>query len=296
MASDLERLVTDLCSYLEEAVKGASGEGEGAKKPKNPVRPHDLNKLKMALDDLQQKKLMATQGRQTAEKAVLWMTGSSFQSIENQELEPISFEKKKLDEYLNLARLHRPEFKALAAGQTARNSLADAKQAQSYPTFFVGGYFSAAWSPVRDKQNSFYALDSFNRIEGGAGVGLRLDLEFARHAAEAAEERAQSLKLKATESYAVPGIELQVKKAYWEVEQAIEGLEIALRRKKLGKKWFISSTMGWSIGVTAPKDLLEALEGNGQAKKNYIETVYAHNLAIAKLSQAVGVEVTDLKY
>jgi hypothetical protein len=44
-------------------------------------------------------------------------------------------------------------------------------------------------------------------------------LEFARHSAEAAEERAQAMKLRATESYAVPGIELQAKRAFWKLSK-----------------------------------------------------------------------------
>ena len=54
--------------------------------------------------------------------------------------------------------------------------------------------------------------------------------------------------------------------------------------------------MGWSIGITPPKDLLEALEGNGLARKNYIETIYSLNMALGHLSQAVGKEVTEMKY
>jgi len=161
---------------------------------------------------------------------------------------------------------------------------------------FVGAFGEASWSPVREKQKSIFAMDPFNRIQGGAGLGLKFDLEFARHSAEAAEQEAEAMKLKAKESYAVPGIELQVKKAYWELEQAAQGLEVAERRKALGKKWFVQSAMGWSIGITPAKDLLEALEGNGLSKKNYIETVYALNLALARLSLAVGEELTELKY
>jgi hypothetical protein len=54
--------------------------------------------------------------------------------------------------------------------------------------------------------------------------------------------------------------------------------------------------MGWSIGVTSAKDLLEALEGSGLARRNYIETLYSLNLALAKLSQAIGKEVTEINY
>jgi outer membrane protein TolC len=281
--------------FLSEAVKTAE-ESQKNEDNKTTIKPHDLYRLKTALDDLEQKKLFAKQGKQTAEKAVVWVSGSQFSNVDAVPFVPETFEKKTLEEYLVLAKANRPELRAIAAGKTARQALASAKQAQDFPTLFVGGFVSGGWSPVRDRQPSMYAFDPFNRINGGGGLGLRLDLEFARHSAEAAEERAEAMKLEATESYAVPGIELQVKRAFWELEQAVDGYEIAKRRRDLGKKWFVSNAMGWSIGVTPPKDLLEALEGNGLARKNYIETVYAYNVALAKLSQAVGKEITALDY
>jgi outer membrane protein TolC len=224
------------------------------------------------------------------------MTGNAFDSIPATTLEAQDYQHKTLDEYLKLARQNRPEFKALAAGRTARTALASAKRAQSYPTLFVGAMLDLNWSPVRDPQRSFYALDLFNRVQGGVAIGLRLDLEFSRHSAEAAEERAQAMKLKATESYAAPGIEVEVSRAFWELEQARDGLEIAEKRKKVGRKWFVGSAMGFSIGVTPAKDLMEALEGDGTSRQNYIQTLYLYNLALAKLSRAVGIEVTSLKY
>jgi len=240
--------------------------------------------------------LLALSARQTAEQALAWVSGLNFQNLQALSLTPVNYERKSLEECLQIAKQKRPEFRALSAGQEARIALSDAKRAQSYPVFFVGAFGSAGWSPVRDRQQSVFAFDQFNRVEGGVGLGLKLDLEFARHSAEAAEQSAEAMKLKATESYAVPGIELQVKKAFWEVDQAQQGLDVAKRRKDLGKKWFVSSAMGWSVGLTPAKDILEALEGDGLAKKNYIETVYGLNMALARLSQAVGQEVTELRY
>lgn len=295
MAKELENLVDDLIKFLEEAVETAE-ETLAEKKKSSTIKPHDVFRLKTALEDLRQKKLLAKQSRQTAERAIAWVTGTRFEHLATGPLASEKFEKKSLDDYLKAAKARRPEFRALAAGQQARSALGDAKQAQSYPVLFVGALAGAGWSPVRDRQQSIYANDPFNRLEGGAGIGLKFDLEFARHSAEAAEQRAEAMKLKATESYAVPGIELQVKRAYWELEQAVDGLEVAERRRSLGKKWFVSNAMGWSIGITPAKDLLEALEGNGLAKKNYVETLYQLNMALAKLTLAVGDEVTQLKY
>ncbi|NBT59024.1 hypothetical protein EBT16_09605 [bacterium] len=70
-------------------------------------------------------------------------------------------------------------------------------------------------------------------------------------------------------------------------------MEVAARRKDTAKKWFVSNSMGWTVGVTSAKDLLESLEGNGLAKKNHIETLYSLNLALAKLSKAVGKEIAN---
>lgn len=296
MATDLEALVDDLISFLDEAVTTAEESLNKKKKGGTAVKPHDVFRLKSALEDLRQKKLYATQGRQTAERAVAWVAGLPSVKIPKGAMKAEPFEKKTLEQYLAIAKAKRPEFRALAAGQEARLALRDAKRAQSYPVFFVGAFGSAGWSPVREKQQSIFALDPFNRVEGGAGFGLKFDLEFARHSAEAAEQEAEAMKLKAKESYAVPGIELQVKKAFWELEQAVTGLEVAERRKAIGKKWFVGSAMGWSIGITPAKDLLEALEGNGLAKKNYVETVFSYNMALGRLSQAIGEEVTGLRY
>ncbi len=295
LANDLEKLVDDLSKFLGEAVDQAE---EQAKKPKQKggVKPHDLFRLKTTLDDLKQKKLFASSAKQTAEKAVLWMAAMKGEKVPVPRLSAEPFEKKTLEEYLTIAKANRPELKALSEGQAARHALADAKRAQSYPVIFLGAYFAQAWSPVRTPQKSFFANDPFNRTEGGGGLGVKFDLEFWRHSAESAEERAQAMKLKATEDYAVPGIDLQVKKAFYEMEQAVASLEIAERRKTTSKKWFVQSAMGWSIGITPPKELLESLEGDGLARKNYAETIYLHNLALSKLTQAIGQEVTALKY
>lgn len=287
MACEFESLLEDLSSFLKEAVESAENTLKDENK-KGSVRPHDLYRLKTALDDLDQKMLYAQAAKKTAEKALGWMAGIPQAQIAEHSLDSPQFEKKTLEEYLKISTSHRPELKALPSGIAAYEALAEAKQRQDYPVVFVGGFGELNWSPVRTRQNSQFAFDPFNRPQGGFGLGLKFDLEFKRHAAEAQEQRAEANKLKATQSYAVPGIELEVKKAFFELEQAQKSLEVAQRRKATAKKWFVSSTMGWSVGITAAKDLLEALEGNGLARKNYIETLYSLNIALAKLSKAVG--------
>ena len=294
MARDLEKLVEGLVSFLEEAVTAA--EESSKKKKKDAVKPHDLYRLRIALEDLRQKKLYASVGLKTARRAVEWVSATPDFDLKGVRLEPERHSLKPLDEYVKLAKENRPEPKALEAGQAARAALRDAKRAQSYPTIFLGGFVAVPWAPTREKQNSVFANDPFNQAAGGGGLGLRFDLEYARHSAEASEEQAEMMKLKATADYAMPGIELEVRKAYWEVEQGREGLALATKRRDLAKRWFVSNAMGWSVGVTQAKDLLESLQGEGEAKQNYVQTVYALNIALGKLSQAVGKEITELKY
>lgn len=293
MACDFERLLEDLSGFLKEAVESAE-ESSKEEDKKGTVKPHDLYRLKTALDDLDQKALYAEAAKKTAAKALVWLSGAEFSKTAEESLNVPNYQKRSLDEYIQISKANRPELKALPAGIQAYESLAEAKQLQDYPVVFFGGFTELNWSPVRTRQNSQFAFDPFNRPQGGLGLGLKLDLEFKRHSAEAQEQRAQAAKLKATESYAVPGIELEVKKAFYELEQAEKSLEVATRRKQTAKKWFVSNSMGWTVGVTSAKDLLESLEGNGLARKNHIETIYSLNLALAKLSKAVGKEVTNL--
>lgn len=297
MAYQLEQLLDDLVGFLEEAVETVTkSKGKGKGKKAN-IKPHDLYNLKTNLENLRQLRLKAIAGRKTAERAVSWISVTEFETLGKRKLKPVEFEKKELEEYVRMAKAGRPEFDALNAGIAARRALANAKDAQSNPTLFLGAFWQLGWSPVRQFQPSIYANDPFNRLQGGAALGVRINLEFKRHSAEAAEERAQAMKLEAQKKYAGPGVELQVKKAFWELEEATQGLEIAKKRKRLGRKWFVSNGMGWSIGVVEAKDLMEALEGDGKAKQNYIESVYAHNMAVARLSQAVGKELAeDLDY
>lgn len=290
MACEFENLLEDLSGFLQEAVQSAESTLKDENK-KDSIKPHDLYRLKTALDDLDQKMLYAQAAKKTAEKALGWMAGVPEVQVAEHSLDSPQFEKKSLEEYLKISTSHRPELKAIPSGIAAYEALAEAKQKQDYPVVFFGGFGEFNWSPVRTRQNSQFAFDPFNRPQGGIGLGLKLDLEFKRHSAEAQEQRAEANKLKATQSYAVPGIELEVKKAFYELEQAQKSLEVAQRRKTTAKKWFVSSTMGWSVGITAAKDLLEAFEGNGLARKNYIETLYSLNLAVAKLSKAIGQEL-----
>lgn len=294
MACEFEKLLENLSGVLKEALEEAENQKNEDKK--SSIKPHDIYRLKMAYDDLEQKALMAQAAKKTAEKALSWVSGVGFEKVAENSLKPVEYQKKTLDEYLQLSKNYRPELKAIPAGIDAYESLAEAKQSEDYPVVFFGGFGELNWSPVRTRQNSQFAFDPFNRPQGGIGVGLKFDLEFKRHSAEAQEQRAQAMKLKATETYAVPGIELEVKKAFYELEQAEESLAIATRRKDTAKKWFVSNTMGWSVGVTSAEDLLEALEGSGLARKNYIETLYSFNIALAKLSQAIGKEITSTSY
>ncbi len=295
MANELEALVDGVITYLDEALETAENL-KSQRKKKVTITPHDFYHLQTVQHDLKQKRLQAVVAKKTARRALAWLSSVSVKSILIDSLSPESYERKTLQEYLLLAKRQRPELKALAAGEEARLALRDAKQAQDYPVVFFGVMGMFNWSPVTTKQIPMFAWDPFNRISGGGGLGLKMDFEFKRHAAEAAEQQAEFMKLKATESYANTGIDLQVKRAYWELDQAEKGLSIAGNRKKLAKKWFTSNAMGWSLGIVEPKKLFESLEESSLSQKNYIETVYSFNVALSHLSQAVGSEVSALKY
>ena len=103
MAKDLEALVEDLASFLQEAIKSVE-ENPNGKKSKSQVKPHDLYQLKTALADLQQKKLYASAAKKTAEKALNWVSGSNYESFESLSSGIETYEKKSFEDYLEMAK------------------------------------------------------------------------------------------------------------------------------------------------------------------------------------------------
>jgi outer membrane protein TolC len=54
------------------------------------------------------------------------------------------------------------------------------------------------------------------------------------------------------------------------------------------RKWFVAAAQGYEIGTSDPKDLIDALKAYFTARFSHLQSIHDHNVAVAKLEQAVG--------
>ncbi|MFM8270143.1 MAG: TolC family protein, partial [Pseudomonadota bacterium] len=115
MACEFEKLLENLSGFLKEAVESAE-DSQKDEDQKGAVKPHDMYRLKTALDDLDQKTLYTDAAKKTAERALGWLSGTEFSKVAENSLSVPSYQKKSLEEYIQLSKANRPELKALPAG------------------------------------------------------------------------------------------------------------------------------------------------------------------------------------
>ncbi len=287
-----EEKVEKVIKRVDELLKMESGE----------VKQEDGYKLKVLLQELKKNIELAKKGEKLALAALTYKSGFSPDAkvqLDRRNLVKEDFKLQPIEFYQKLSLEKRPEMLALNSGLEARRALIDAEKTNRLPVFFLGGLLDAADTPshIRNRQDSPYAHDPYNRITGGIGFGFKWNLDFWKVNAKVDGLTAEYLKLKHQKEVAQNGIPIEVKKAYLEFEEAFNNIEHAEKQRSYAKKWFLQSVFAWSFGVGDSREVLESVIFKGFSDKNYYDGLLNHNLAIASLSKATGTELLEhLKY
>jgi outer membrane protein TolC len=204
---------------------------------------------------------------------------------------PEARERKSAEYYVDFARGHRPEFRELADGILAKNSLARAEKKALIPIFGLMASYEAAETNVRTPQPGVFSYDPYNHKTTSAGVGFKWDFQWELQNSKAAKYRAEAEELELKETYARQGIETEVRKAYLELVEAETRLKAATEAYKTGKKWLTGEAIGFASGLSGAQGLVEAYGARAETAKAYFEAVYRHDMAWASLSKVVGAEM-----
>ena len=108
--------------------------------------------------------------------------------------------------------------------------------------------------------------------------------------------KAQHDALLAKQEYAVRGIPMQVKKAYFSVLEQEKNIGYAKEGKKFAQKWFLHSGLGSAFGIGDVKDVLEGGYSMALMLNSYYQGIFNYNMALAELSKVTGMEASELKY
>lgn len=195
-------------------------------------------------------------------------------------------------ELVRVMAAHRPEFEQIVNGIAAKKALLEAERANKYPMLFAGGQITFAHSNVRNQQQSAYAFDPYNRNIAGVGVGVQWNWDFATTLANESKLRSEIDELEKKQAYANSGFRMQLKKVLADLEEAKARLQSSKDALAIGKRWLVSETMGYSLGVGEVKNLIDAYLARAKTVKDNWDAVYRVNMAWAELARTVGTEIT----
>jgi len=201
-----------------------------------------------------------------------------------------------LDAYLAEGPEHRPETRQIQTGLAAQSAKVDLEQAGYYPTVFLATGVRWAHAGNRTQQDNPFASDDFNFVQPVGVVGIHWDLNFFLTSAKVEEARADLDRLAAQRRDAASGLQLEIRRAYSDVEQARAIIKVAEEGRKAGRGLLILSLSNFELALGEAEELFKALGAYTEASSDYFRAVHDYDVAVAALSKAVGNELTSLTY
>ena len=200
-----------------------------------------------------------------------------------------------VEEFIEDARAGRPEFLALHEGIEARRNLVEVDRKARYPLFFVGVFGSAATSTNRDRLDNPFVVDPLNHFALGPLVGFRYDLDFGTTAGKVKEAEAEVGKLEALRDFARDGVPLQVRQAHASVLEAMRNVRAFEEARQNAKKWLVSASSNFDIGVGEPRELADAVVAYAKTQGEYLQALYAYVIGLEQLRHAAGLDIDEVR-
>jgi multidrug efflux system outer membrane protein len=201
-----------------------------------------------------------------------------------------------IESYIQIAKENRPEIVQLTNLVEVREGTLKSTRANFYPTLGLAGFYRFGWAPDRQDLKNPFLVDDFNTNSGGGFLVLNQNLSFHMTNARSNQAKAQYDKAVADQLRALQGIEIEIRKAHNNSIMKQQAVDAAERGFKMGRGWVLAATLGFGVGTSQSKDLIDAFVGYSAVRFAYLQTLSDYYIALADLSNAIGQEVTDLKY
>lgn len=217
------------------------------------------------------------------------------------------------DDYLEAAKLHRPDLRQLNRAVEARELQVRLEKRNFYPNLFAATGLRVGWStestarqrvcrgdgpggPCENVDDLWARPDSdpLNRFSINVGVGLRWKFDFIGQRGKLKERKAQLRALEAQRRRALGGVEIEIRKKYSDAFDQKKKIEINDRRLEAARRW--RNQMGLTMESVAGQDFedmedaLDPLKAFYKAKADALEARFQYAVARAALAQAVGVQ------
>ena len=183
-----------------------------------------------------------------------------------------------LEDALRQAREYRADVKAAAAHVEAAEQALVAARAQRLPSVLVNVDYGAIGNTLADARRTFTVVGAVHvpLWDGGRTTGQIMQAEAA-----VGQRRAEMEDLSAQ-------IEADVRKAYLDLQAATTQVDLANKSRQVAKETLDLTRQRFDAGVSDSVEVIQAQEALANAELDYINSVFAHNVAKLSLARAIG--------
>jgi outer membrane protein, multidrug efflux system len=191
-------------------------------------------------------------------------------------------------QYLEAARVLRPDVNMARAGVVAREALLAYNHAKLFPDLGLGLGADFIATPNAPSQNNVYANDPFNHFYYYFAFGLRWSLDLLPQAARAREAESQLEETRSLERLALGNAMLEVEKAYAEAVEAKGREEAWAKAEHIAKQWISTVQDSIDVGSGDERTLLDPLRVYGNARIQHLHALMDYNVTMSSLALASG--------
>jgi outer membrane protein TolC len=286
LARDARYVITDALDRLDKGIQGVRDKLARADPNVNDV---DRLRLEAYRQDVTAQSLQAPKGEAYAMAALRFMTGvqTNFDVVD----EPLKRPDRPLvaaAQYLEAARVLRPDVNMARAGIVARRAMLEYNRAKLFPDFGLGLGADFLSTPSAVPQNNLWASDGFNHFYYYFGFGLRWSLDLLPQAARLAQAESQLEETRSLERLALGNAMYEVEKAYADALEAKGREEAWDKAEHIAKQWISIVQDHIELGTWDERALLEPLRTYGNARVQHLYALMDYNIALSNLALASG--------
>jgi outer membrane protein TolC len=176
------------------------------------------------------------------------------------------------------ALIERPDIKAADAQIRAAEKTVAAAKAERLPSLAVNGDYGVIGTNPAQSHGTFSVAGTL-RIPIWQGGRTEGDIEQAGAALSQRRAEAEDLKSR---------VESEVRNAFLDLEAATSQVEVARQNRDVTRETLELTRQRFDAGVTDSVDVSQQQASVASAELDYINAVYAHNVAKLSLARAVG--------
>jgi multidrug efflux system outer membrane protein len=286
LARDAMYLIGDAKGRIDKAIDGIK---EKIAKGDPNVGDVDRLRLETYRQEIIAQSLQAPKGEAYGLAALRFMSGvqQNFDIVD----EPLKRPDRPLApivQYLEAARILRPDVNMARAGVIARKRMVDYNRAKLFPDFGMGLGADFQSTPSAVSQQNVYANDPFNHFSYYFAFGLKWSLDLLPQAARAQQAEAQLEETRALERLALGNAMFEVEKAYADAVEAKTREETWDKAEHETKEWISIAQDHIELGTWDERTLMEPLRAYASARVAHLTALMDYNVALSSLAQASG--------